>query len=125
DHGLFEDGNLYKARTHDANFRLTRANGGQMPKRNLSEGYTKEAGTPLEGEPGASVDLEALVGWVGSSSSEAFSAELDTRVVQREYEDWWLLVSLTLARDSAGKNSYHYSDPRLGADARFHVVPWD
>ena len=46
--------------------------------------------------------------------------------MEREYEDWWLLVSLIIAGDSAGKNSYHYRDPSAGAaDGRFHVVPWD
>lgn len=125
DHGLSEDGNLYKARDHHANFRLTRADQQQTAKRRLSEGYTKEEGTPLEGEEGASADLEALVRWVAGATWETFVRELDTHLVQREYEDWWLLVSLIIARDSAGKNSYHYSDPRAFADARFHVVPWD
>lgn len=126
DSGLFEDGNLYKARTHDANFRLTRFDDPQDPKLSLSEGLTKEEGTPLEGEPGANADLEALVSWVASSTPESFESELGERLVQREYEDWWLLVSLIFAGDSAGKNSYHYRDPRPTApDARFHVVPWD
>jgi spore coat protein H len=126
DNGLAEEGNLYKARTHDANFRLTRDADPQLPKETLSEGYTKEEGTPVEGEPGANADLEGLVSWVATSTSDAFLAELGTRLVQREYEDWWLLVSLIIAGDSAGKNSYHYRDPSAGApDARFHVVPWD
>lgn len=125
DHGLSEAGNLYKARTHDANFRLTRFDDLATPKLSLSEGYTKEEGTPLDGEPGAFADLEALVTWVASSSDDAFLAELDSRVVQREYENWWLLVSLIMADDSVGKNSYHYRDPSAGADGRFHVVPWD
>jgi spore coat protein H len=126
DSGLFQDGNLYKARTHDANFRLTRFDDPQDPKVSLSEGLTKEEGTPLEGEPGATADLEALVSWVATSTPELFEAELGARIVTREYEDWWLLVSLIVAGDSAGKNSYHYRDPRPDAtDARFHVVPWD
>jgi CotH protein len=124
--GLPEEGNLYKARTHDANFRLTRDADPQLPKESLSEGYTKEEGTPAEGEPGANADLEDFVRWVATSTSEVFLAELGTRLVQRQYEDWWLLVSLIIAGDSAGKNSYHYRDPSPGApDARFHVVPWD
>jgi spore coat protein H len=126
DSGLFQDGNLYKARTHDANFRLTRFDDPQDPKLSLSEGLTKEEGTPLEGEPGATADLEALVRWVATATPELFEAELGARVMPREYEDWWLLVSLISAGDSAGKNSYHYRDPRPEApDARFHVVPWD
>lgn len=126
DSNLFEDGNLYKARSHDANFRLVRSEEPLGPKLSLSEGYTKEEGTPLAGEPEANADLEGLVSWVASSSQSAFLAELDSRIVRREYEDWWLLVSLIIAGDSVGKNSYHYRDARVGApDGRFHVVPWD
>jgi hypothetical protein len=126
DSNLFEDGNLYKARSHDANFRLVRSEEPVGPKLSLSEGYTKEEGTPLPDEPGANADLEGLVSWVASSSQSDFLAELDARIVRREYEDWWLLVSLIIAGDSVGKNSYHYRDARVGApDARFHVVPWD
>jgi spore coat protein H len=106
DNGLYEDGNLYKARNHDANFRLTRQIDPNVEKGTLSEGYTKEEGLPAAGEPGANDDLEALVRWVATSSREDFLAELDTA-------------------DTAGKNSYHYRDPRPGADGRFHVVPWD
>ncbi len=126
DYGRYQDGNLYKARTHDANFDLTRIEDPGGAKVSLAEGYTKEEGTPLEGEPGATADLEALVSWVASSSSSAFLSELDARLARHEYEDWWLLVSTIFAGDSAGKNSYHYRDPRASAtDGRFHVVPWD
>jgi len=125
DNGLYEDGNLYKARNHNANFRLTRFIEADAQKQSLSEGYTKEEGSPAAGEPGANDDLEGLIAWVASSSREAFLAELDTRLVRREYEDWWLLVSSILAGDTAGKNSYLYRDPRPGGDGRFHVVPWD
>ncbi len=126
DSNLFEDGNLYKARSHDANFRLVRSEEPLGPKLSLSEGYTKEEGTPLAGESDANADLESLVSWVASSPQGAFLAELDSRIVRREYEDWWLLVSLIQAGDSVGKNSYHYRDARVGApDGRFHVVPWD
>jgi CotH protein len=126
DYALEEDGNLYKARTNDANFRLTRAAPPYVPKDTLSEGYTKEEGEPAAGEPGANADIEALVSWVATSTREQFRAELDTHIAREEYENWWLLISLILAGDSAGKNSYHYHDPLAGAaDARFHVVPWD
>jgi hypothetical protein len=56
DSGLFEDGNLYKARGHDANFRLTRADAPFAEKTFLYEGYSKEEGTPLADEPGAYAD---------------------------------------------------------------------
>ena len=41
---------------------------------------------------------------------------------RRDYEDWWIFVSLIMGDDSAGKNSYHYHDP-LGGPWRF--APWD
>lgn len=123
DNGLFEDGNLFKARAHDANFRLA-VNG--VLKTALRAGYEKVEGTPAHGEEGAYADLEELVHWVATSSSESFVAELNTRLVQRDYEDWWLLIGFLGANDSAGKNSYHYRDPRPGApDGRFRYIPWD
>jgi spore coat protein H len=126
DNGLFEDGNLYKARTHDANFRLTRAAEPSLKKTDLAMGFTKEEGTPALGEPGANADLEELVSWVATSSREAFLSELDERIVRRDYEDWWMLVTLLNAGDSAGKNTYHYRDARPGApDGRFRMLPWD
>jgi spore coat protein H len=124
DNEFFEDGNLYKARTHHANFRLTKYDG--APKPTLFFGYEKTEGTPLDGEPGAYADLEELILWLTSSSPEVFLAELDARVAREEYEAWWMLVGFIAAGDSAGKNSYHYRDPRPGApDERFHCVPWD
>jgi spore coat protein H len=123
DNGLFEDGNLYKARSHRADFRLSIAG---VPKALIAEGYEKQEGIPAHGEPGAYADLEALVSWVATASREAFLAELPVRLAQRDYEDWWLLVSVLDARDSAGKNSYHYHDARPGSpDGRFHYIPWD
>jgi spore coat protein H len=124
DNDFFEDGNLYKARTHHANFRLTKFDG--APKPTLFFGYEKTEGTPLDGEPGAYADLEELILWLTSASPESFVAEVDARVARAEYEAWWMLVGFISAGDSAGKNSYHYRDPRPGTlDARFHCVPWD
>jgi spore coat protein H len=126
DSGLFEGGNLYKARTHDANFRLTRHTDPARQKRSLSEGLTKEEGSPAAGEPGASDDLKRLVRWVATSSRESFVAKLGSYLDRSDYEGWWMLVSMLDAGDSAGKNSYHYRDPRRGApDGRFRVLPWD
>jgi spore coat protein H len=121
DHGYRQEGNLYKAVTHDANFRLEDNDG--APKVNLYAGYEKKEGIPAEGEPGAFEDLEALVTWVATSSDEEFLADLDQHVDRRDFEDWWMLVSLVEADDSAGKNSYLYHDPQTTAP--FRAVPWD
>ena len=60
--------------------------------------------------------------FVATATSKAFLAEIDTRIDRRDYEDWWIFVSLIMGDDSAGKNSYHYHDP-LGGPWRF--APWD
>jgi spore coat protein H len=119
-HGLAKTGNLYKARTHDANFRLVNVD--NQPKGSPHDGLTKEEGLPLDGEPGAYDDLDELVTFVATATSKAFLAEIDTRIDRRDYEDWWIFVSLIMGDDSAGKNSYHYHDP-LGGPWRF--APWD
>lgn len=115
DHGLYQDGNLYKARTHDANFRIA---GKSTPH----DGLTKEGGTPLEGEPGAFADLDELVTFVATAGDASFDAEIDFRIDRRDYENWWIFVSLVMGDDSAGKNSYHYHDPAGGP---WRYAPWD
>ncbi|MCB9569951.1 MAG: CotH kinase family protein [Myxococcales bacterium] len=120
DHGLLQDGNLYKARNHDANFRLVKAN--QQPKVTPHDGLTKEEGFPLPGEMGAFDDLDALVTFVATATDADFLAQIDGIITRKEYEDWWIFVSLIMADDSAGKNSYHYHDPNGGL---FRFTPWD
>jgi hypothetical protein len=112
DQGYREDGNLYKAVNHDANFYI---------KNPLSAGYEKKAGVPESG-PGAFADLEDLVRFVASSSADDFSLEIGTRVELEEFMDWWALVRFTEAGDSAGKNSYLYNDPEA---PMWHYAPWD
>jgi hypothetical protein len=123
DHGYRKDGNLYKAVDHDANFALTSIQNGGAPKQTLHQGYVKREGTPLEGEPGAFADLEALVSFVATSDSPTFLAQIDTWIDRRDYEDWWIFVTFAMADDSAGKNSYHYRDPV--ANGPFRYAPWD
>jgi spore coat protein H len=124
DNGLWQDSNLFKARTHDANFRRTARSGGIKPS--LHQGYTKEEGTPPDGEPDAYTDLDELVAWIDSSSDREFFAEVDQRLARREFEDWWILVGAIGADDSAGKNSYLIHDPRpIAPDPLWHCVPWD
>ncbi|MBK7824311.1 CotH kinase family protein [Nannocystis sp.] len=115
DHGLSQAGNLYKARTHDANFRVAN-------KATPHLGLTKEEGLPLDGQPGAYDDLDELVTWVATSTDAKFHGEIDTRIDRRDYEDWFIFVSLIMADDSAGKNSYHYHDPLMGP---WRYAPWD
>ncbi len=122
DHGLWEGGNLYKARTHAADFRTARNGKAKSPH----EGFTKEEGLPVEGQPEAFADLDAFVRWLDSAEADALAEELPERIDVRDYGNWWILVSLIDALDSAGKNSYHYRDSRPDApDPRFRCVPWD
>lgn len=122
DHGFSQDGNLYKAVNHNANFALTSYRTGD-PKETLHDGYEKKEGQPLEGEPGAFADLEELVDFVANADEATFADGIGSRLDQRDYEDWWIFVTFILASDSAGKNSYHYHDPADGNVFRY--VPWD
>ena len=123
DFGLFQDGNLYKARTHDANFRATTFET-MLPKATPHDGYTKEEGLPADAEPGAYDDLDAFLSWAATSTPEAFARELDSRITRKDYEDWWIFVSFLMADDSIGKNSYHYHDPTLPSSL-WRYIPWD
>lgn len=123
DHGYSQDGNLYKAVSHDANFALTSHENDDAPKETLHDGFEKKEGLPEEGEPGAFEDLEDLVNFVATSDKETFLAELGSRIDRRDYEDWWIFVTFIVANDSAGKNSYHYRDPAAGGVFRY--APWD
>jgi spore coat protein H len=120
DQGFAEAGNLYKARTHDANFRLTDVD--DDPKGTPHDGITKEEGLPVDGEPGAYDDLDELITWVATAPQAQFTGEIDARIDRRDYEDWWIFVTLIMGDDSAGKNAYHYHDPNGGP---WRYAPWD
>jgi spore coat protein CotH len=123
-HGFEKDGNLYKARTHNADFSLLDDDG--MAKSSPHVGYTKEEGEPIEGEPDAFADLDELITWIASSSDEEFRDGVDARLARAEFEAWWMFVTAIEATDSAGKNHYLYHDPDPDAgDPLFHYVPWD
>lgn len=113
--GLSEDGNLYKAIDHDANFRLTNADGDD--KATLHDGYEKKEGEPIDDF----TDLDQLVDFVATAGDGAFAAEIAERVELADYEKWLIAASYTRADDSAGKNSYHYHD----ATRAWRVAPWD
>jgi spore coat protein CotH len=123
DHGYSQDGNLYKAVNHDASFALTSIQNGGAPKATLHDGYVKKEGLPLEGQPGAFADLEDLVSFIATSDPQTFRDQIGARIDRRDYEDWWIFVTLIMADDSAGKNSYHYHDPVAGGPFRY--APWD
>jgi hypothetical protein len=117
--GLPEAGNLYKAVNHDANFKLTKANG--AAKATLHDGYDKKHGLPDPGTAGAWDDLDALVDFVANSDATTFRTTLPTTVHLPDFEAWWLLATFCKLNDSAGKNSYlHHSTV-----TPWHVVPWD
>lgn len=112
-HGLDPEGNLYKAIGPEANF---------FPKHPIWAVYEKKAGTPAEGELDAFADLEELTEFVHRADAERFRAEIGARVELREYRAWLILVTALSARDTLGKNTYHY---HLPGRSRWRVVPWD
>ncbi len=122
DHGLLQEGNLFKARSTEANFHPLKANG--EAKLSVHDGFTKEEGTPLPEEPGAFDDLDAFLEWVNTAPSDTFAAELDTRIQRSDYENWWIFSTFAMADDSVGKNSYHYRDPSTPG-SRWRTLPWD
>ncbi len=111
--GLSEDGNLYKAVNHEANFYF---------KSNLHDGYEKKEGSPEDGQPGAYDDLDALVSFTGTATPQSFIEQAEDWLPLEEFMDWFLLVHHFSAGDSAGKNSYIYNDPEQW---RFRYAPWD
>lgn len=112
--GTEGEGSLYKAVSHDANFYLTGASG--SAKGFLGAGYEKK-----EGDDADWSDLEALVAHTGGVDDDTLwmnSQGLDLG----EFADWMIWAQLTLAQDSAGKNSYLFADPVAG---RWRLTPWD
>lgn len=118
--GLRKEGNLYKAFHADANFSLYMTTGEE--KWSLAQGYEKKHGTPEAGQPGATDDIADLTEFVATSTDAELRGGLDDRVHVRDYENWWIFVTLILGTDSGGKNAYHYHDPQGGP---FRYIPWD
>jgi spore coat protein CotH len=118
--GLNGDGNLYQGKTHAANFDSTLPDG--TPKETWHDGYEKDEGTPLEGQPGAFDDLDAFVAFVAGADDARFASELSTLADVDEYRDWWVLVMLAASADTAGKNGMLYHDPLGG---RWRATAWD
>ncbi len=122
--GLPRDVNLYKARTHAANFRWVDENG--KPKKSLRAGYSKDEGFPEDGQEGAYADLESLVDWIANATPDDFFADYDARLTRRDFEDWLVFTHLIAAGDTTNKNCYLIHDPSPDApDPRWRFVPWD
>ncbi|HVV86243.1 MAG TPA: CotH kinase family protein [Kofleriaceae bacterium] len=123
DEGLPQDGNLYQAITHDANFDTVKYDG-SGPKATLHDGYSKEAGTPPAGQPGAWTDVDDLVTFTSGASAADFAAQLPARFEVGDLRDWYVFVTYMLAEDSAGKNCFlmHDHDPAVGL---WRYLPWD
>ncbi len=113
DAGFDEDGPLYKAVGHEANFRATY---NDAPKWTWHDGYV------MRGDTTAWEPLDALVAWASTSYDDAFAAELAARWEMEDLVDWWILVRWMAANDSGGKNAYLYFD---AASGRWRHAPWD
>ena len=114
--GLSGDSELYKAVSHDANYDVVDEDG--APKEDLAQGWEKKEGEDLEDFD----SLRALTAFVGAATPGEFAGEGDDWLHLDEFIDWWILVTWTLAEDSAGKNHYLFVDPE---DGRGRFVPWD
>lgn len=108
DHGYDQQGDMFKAVSHSADFA-----GGH-------DGFEKTGGLLPPGEPGAWKDLDDFIGFVDRADHDEFREGLATFADVRDYEDWWVFVTLIYANDSAGKNNYHFHD-----DGPFRFIPWD
>jgi hypothetical protein len=118
--GLNGDGNLYQGTSHAANFDATLPDG--SPKLTWHDGYEKDEGLPLQGQPGAFDDLDGFVAFVASADDGRFAAELPALAEVDEYRDWWVLVMLASSADCAGKNGILFHDPLGG---RWRASAWD
>lgn len=114
--GFDDSGGLFKAVSHDANFRELRADGSE--RSTWHDGWEKKEGEP-EGDYS---DLDAFLQFAAGAPAEGFADALAERADTDEIIDWYLLVTWMAAGDSGGKNAYLYHDP---ADGRFRYCPWD
>jgi hypothetical protein len=118
--GLNGNGNLYQGKSHAANFAATLPDG--TPKATWHDGYEKDEGTPVQGQPGAFDDLDAFVQFVATADDATFAAQLPGMIDVDEYRDWWVLVMLAVSGDTAGKNGMLYHDPAGGP---WRATVWD
>ncbi len=132
--GLSETGNLFMAIDHNGNFDVLAKQKSGVDKDKLRprncgfEGFTKKEGLPEECNgatfvPQAYDDLVPFVEFVANADDVRFRAEIGRVADVREYIDWWVHASATVANDSYEKNALHYHDPVRGGPWR--VVIWD
>lgn len=112
-HGLNRYGDLFKGKSHEANFYM---------KENPHEGFLKEEGYPVHGNHGAYALLDEFIEFISESEPGDFVSRVDTVINRKEYENWWIYVTFMAASDSCGKNSYHYYDYGKGI---WRYIPWD
>lgn len=117
-HGLREDGNLYKSINSDANFRLVDEY--WQPKEHLRQGYEKKEGEPEEG-PEAFADIVALVELVALADDATFEREIRQEIDMDDYQNWMILAELIAASDTISNNTYQYHDPATP----WRLVLWD
>lgn len=115
-HGLNPDGDLFKAVDADANFSLLDAEG--AAKSHLAQGYEKK-----EGLINTSAPIVDITAWVADTGGASFREGWESRMVTRDYEDWWIFNTLILGADSSAKNAYHYRD--TPGNGRWRYIPWD
>ena len=109
-------GDLYKAVSHDANYALLDSEG--APKLDLAAGWEKKEGADTDDF----APIASLTAFTGEADGRALWTSGRDWLDIDEILDWQLLVTFTLAEDSAGKNAYLYRDEATG---RFRYVPWD
>jgi spore coat protein H len=127
-HGLPEDGNLFMAINHDANFAPFFYNepvpqDETRKKPAFTMGYEKKEGLPAEGQPGALDDIGALSQFIATADDTTFRTGIAERLALRDYINWLVHSTTIQAWDTLAKNAFHYHDPRPGG--RWRVTPWD
>ena len=118
ENGLWRDGNLYKGKSSNANFRLVDKHGD--PKEDIVYGFEKKEGVIEEGT-GAYDDLVDLIYFLADSDEETIERELGMHIDLGDYMDWMIMASFMVGRDSGANNAYHYHDP----GSPWRMVMWD
>ncbi len=111
-----DDGNLYKAESHDANWRV---------HKNPLMGFDEKSDLPGGGE-----DLTPLFAACQDTalSEDAFEAAVAPLVNLHDFFVWHQIMSFADNRDTFDKNYYLFHDPNAAAgtdEAKFRIIQWD